>query len=163
MAKQPVKATIDGLVFEFFPLPPRTAIKIMARLTKLIGEPIGALGDAAFSGAKGAEKGKILAQILSANLDDGLAKAMRSLSDRLDEDEVYQTIELMIEGVQGKMPGDQGTRPLNVDVDFEGEIGLLFKVIGKYLEVNFKSFFQGIKTGAQVLRSRPMTDSIPVS
>lgn len=148
MAKQPVRRMIEDCHFEFFPLNPRVGLKVLTRIIKLIGEPLGLIGDGVANGSRGAEDKAagddpgILTSIMEKNFaPDVFAKAARALVNRLDEDEVINTIEIILDTVHGQFPGDKGTRKLHLDKDFAGEIGLLLEVFVAAIEVNFGDFF----------------------
>lgn len=143
MAKQPTRKMIEDLTFEFFPLNPRIGLRVLTRIMKLIGEPLGLIGDGVAGGTKGAEDNTgLLNSIMEKQFaPDVFARAARALVDRLDENEVIDTIEIVLQNVHGQFPGDRGTRKLNIDIDFAGEIGLLIQVFIAALEVNFGDFF----------------------
>lgn len=140
MAKEPVKKMIGNYEFEFFAFPPREGLKITTRLLKLIGEPLGLVLDSANT-AEG--KGNIVSRLMEGNIaGDTFSRAMRSLTDRLDENEVIDTIYLLLSRTHIRAPGDHGTRALNMEVDFAGELGLLIEAAVASVEVNFGSFLR---------------------
>lgn len=146
-----VNKNIDGLEFEFFPLPPKDAMRILVRLTKLLGEPFGILGDSAGLSAGGKEFVKNLS---TGNIPEGIfGSAVRALLNRLDENEVEETIYLLLTKVYGKFEKDAGTRKLNPDVDFAGRLSLMLRVVAAALEVNFGDFLRDLFGGLTILRS----------
>lgn len=94
---------------------------MMTRLTKIIGEPIGFMF---------ANEG--------VDVDQMLPMAIRALSEKLDEDMVLDTVKQLLEGVRDK-DGE-----IEFDHDFSGKMGLLFKLLGKVLEVQYGDFFGGL-------------------
>lgn len=145
MAKQSVVKTIGNCKFEFLPIPPSPAIKLVTRILKIVGEPVGLVLD----GAVASGEGNIVQKLLEGKIAKGvLAEAVRSLINRLDENEVEQTIFMLMEYVHGQLPGDKGVHKLNIDIDFQGEIGLLFEVFVAAVEVNFGTFLRGRLAGA---------------
>lgn len=143
MAKQPTRKIIDTITFEFYPLNPRIGLRVLTRIIKIVGEPLGLIGDGVAGGGKGAEdKSGLLSSIMEKQFaPDVFAKAARALVDRLDENEVIDTVEILLQNVHGQFPGDRGTRKLNWELDFEGDIGLLLQVFIASIEVNFGDFF----------------------
>lgn len=137
------KVEIDGRTYEFYHMSPRTSVKILTRLLKLIGHPMGA----AMSAAKG--KKSILDVELKTDL---LEKIVTGLFDNLEEDMVLDTIETLMGPVmcEGKQVGKA------FDTHFQGEIGHLMKVTWEALKANYDDFFDvssGIVSQARDLRA----------
>lgn len=149
MAKKPVTKEIENKTFEFYPLSPRESLRLVTRLSKLLAEPFGLIMDSA--GGKG--KGGLIKNLFDGDIgSDVFGKAMRSLTERLDEKEVEDTCYMLLEKVHGQFEGDRGTRPLNIEVDFAGDFGLFMQVVFASAEVNFGSFLRG-KLGGVITRS----------
>lgn len=154
MPKQPVRKKIDKYEFEFYPMPPRVALKLLTRLTKILGKPLGLAADTFMKLGNNGEKG-ILETALNANIpSDAFAKVMEALAENLEEDQVVDTIETLLESVHGQFEKDRGTRRLQFDIDFAGQTPLLLKVVAAALEVNYGDFFAG-GLGNLVTRGRP--------
>lgn len=137
------KKQIDDSEYEFFALPPADALKVLTRLSKLVLEPMGMLGDA-LSGGNGADKKKddSIVGLLDRKLPpDTFAKAIRAFVGRLDEDEVLATVKIVLAKCYVQGPDDKGTRPIKLDSDFSGRVGHLLKVVAGALEYNFSDFF----------------------
>ena len=134
MARELIEKTIDGKFYEFSQFNTTVALKVMARLTKILGEPLAiALGGA----TKDGKKALSLESDLSAEL---MGKAVRALIDRLDETEVVSLVKLLAsEGVLC----DHAR--IIFDDHFCGDIGHLFRVLVAAIEVQFGNFFAGIK------------------
>ncbi len=161
--KAPIRKTIDGVAFDFFFLSPKVAIKVLARIAKLIGEPLGNVADVVLKGGAG---GKVsVAGLLNADLGglppDLLSRAVKSLVERLDEGEVIETVDAILEKVHMQGDGDKGTRPLRIETDFGGKIMLMFKVVGAALEVNYGDFFgAGSGLSGALAAAAPRTTSV---
>lgn len=95
------------------------AIKMQARLLRLIGPSFGAM--------------------IASGDDSSIPMAITLLTDKLDE----KTFEnLVIELTQGvRKDGEELTRA-KIDFDFAGNLNELFRVLQFILEVNFSDFFQ---------------------
>ncbi len=164
MAKPPVSRTIDGVEFEFYPMSPKLSLRVLTRLTKVLGEPFALVGDlisglkpekpdAAATGGELGASGGGLRSLFDAKLPpEAFAKVARAFVTKLDEAEVVQTVEEVLGSVHGKMPGAAGTRRLMLETDFAGEAGLMLKVFAAALEVNFSSFFADGLAGVAGLR-----------
>jgi hypothetical protein len=116
---------IDGHNYEFYQLGAVKSLKILTRILKIIGEPIGLItGEATVK------------DFLKTELNsDILGKALKALTDKLDEELVVNTIKELLEPVlcDGKR--------IQFDLHFQGRIGHLLKVVKAALEVNYKDFF----------------------
>lgn len=112
---------VEGRTYQVTQFSATKGIKMMTRLTKIIGEPIGFM----FSNE-------------GADVDQMLPMAIRALSDKLDEDMVLDTVKQLLEGVRNH----EGE--LEFDQYFSGKMGLLFKILGKVLEVQYGDFFGGL-------------------
>lgn len=155
MAKKPTTKEIQNKTFEFYPLSPKESLSIATRVVKLIAEPFGMVMDAAGQNAAGKGATGMLASFLQGELGpDVLGRAMRSLTERLEEKEVIDTCYMLLENVHGRFDGDRGTRKLQIEADFTGEFSLFLEVVAMSLEVNFGDFLRG-RFGGVVTRSSP--------
>jgi len=146
---------IDGMTAEVFLLPPTHALKVLTRLTKIVGEPLG-LAAGALLGDKPAEpRGDAEAPPASAlqkDIPDAvIGKVLAAFTDRLDEAVVLDTLKLVMASVHIKTAEDAGTRTLNIDQDFRGRTLTMLKVFAFALEVNFSDFFAGAGGSAGIL------------
>lgn len=137
MSRQVVRKVIDDREYDFYPMPPKLAVKVLTRLTKIIGRPLAELS--------GLVKGENdLDKILDNPMGMAIAaRAASALVNNLEEDQVLVTIEQLLGPVHVKTPETQGTIPIQFDVHFEGRIGHLLKVVTAALEVNYSDFFAG--------------------
>ena len=128
--------TIDGKKYEFEQFGAKHSLRIMARLTKIMGEPL-AMAIGALSNK---EKGASAKSILDRQIDgDILGKAVKALVERLDEDTV---IDLM-EELTAKSTLCDGKK-IDFNAHYTGDIGHLFKVAYAALEVQYGNFFGGL-------------------
>ena len=131
--------TIGESSYEIEKLPPKIALKILTRLIKLCGEPIAKAIDGVTNSPNPQET------ILDSNLKDWdfIGDAIKALTQNLDEDMILQTVELLL-GYVYKKNQEGGYIAVNMDIDFQGKINEMLKVIKSCLEVNFKDFFEEI-------------------
>lgn len=128
---------IDGKTYEIWHLPTEQAIKMLTKLTKLIGEPLGKS-----IGGLTSNSGSILdAQINY----DFIGAGIGLLANKLDEDEVLGIVKTMLKYVNKKNEKG-GFIEVNLEIDFQGEIMHLLNVVRASLEHNFSDFFAGIKS-----------------
>jgi len=127
---------IDGQTYEIWHLPTEQAIKMLTKLTKIVGEPVGK----AVSGLKSSS-----GSILDADVDyDFIGAAIGILTNKLDEDEVLGIVKTILKYVNKKTEKG-GFIEANLD-DFQGRIMHLLNVVRASLEHNFSDFFAGIKS-----------------
>jgi hypothetical protein len=123
--RETLKKDIDGEKFEFLMMPPKVALRILTRLIKIAGEPLG-IALAFVTTGEGLDK----------EVDPSVVgKSARALIERLDEDEVMNTVIQLCD--YALMNG----KKITFDVDFTGRMGLMFKVIAGVLEANYADFF----------------------
>ena len=128
---------IDGQTYEIWHLPTEPAVKMLVKLTKLIGGPVGK----AISGLTSSS-----GSILDANVGfDFIGAAIGMLTNKLDEDEVLGIVKTMLKYVNKKTEKG-GFIEVDLDVDFQGKIMHLLNVVRAALEHNFSDFFVGIKS-----------------
>jgi hypothetical protein len=110
---------------------------------KIIGEPM-AIGVGALQGP---------GSLLDKNVDGGvLGKAVRALSEKLDEDNVIALVKEFVG--EGACVCD-GAK-VNFNTHYEGKLGHMFKVLKTALEVQYGDFFVDLK-GSLGSPSLPMT------
>jgi hypothetical protein len=149
-----VTKEIDGSIYQFQQFNTTTALKIMAKLTKLIGEPL-IIAFGALKADKTAAPGAGKRNLLDRDIDTAvLAQAARALVDRLDEDEVIAVVK--------RLTGENiicDNKNINFDVHYAARFGHLFKVLQAALEVQYGNFFSAVAgqagmTAAQVGMTR---------
>jgi hypothetical protein len=152
MGRQVESRTIDGRLYEFYQVSPKIALKVLTRVTKLLGEPLGILG-----GQLAGSKKDGIAALLEQDTSELLPKAVSLFVTRLDETEVQQVIDWLLEPVHVQTEDDKGTRRIMFERDFQGRIGHLMKVVLAALEVNFQDFFSE-NSGLGAIFQRAKTD-----
>jgi len=127
---EPLIKEIGGEKFEMMPLPPKKAIKILIRLSKIVG------GAVAKTGIKGTGKG-----IADSEIDFG--SMLSGVFERLDEDNISNTIDEMLVHIGKYSETTGGYKKVTLEVDFVGKLGQLFEVIKEYLIYNYSDFLSG--------------------
>lgn len=133
--KEPKQGTVDGVTYNFMPLPPGIAMKLLARISKSFLGPLGAL----FSKVKSIKKA------LDTDLSQfDLEKTFGKLGDNLNEDDFELTIRQLVEN----QVLDANKTSLQYDLYFteKGPVHLL-KVAYKSFEVNYGDFLSVLKEG----------------
>lgn len=125
---------VEGRTYQVTQFSATKSIKMMTRLTKILGEPMGFM----FADEK-------------ANADEMLPLAIRALVSKLDEDLVIDTVKQLLEGVR------DSNGEINFEVHFAAKMGLLFKVLGKVLEVQYGDFFGGLVANGFGRQLSPVT------
>ena len=110
---------VGGSTYSVTQMPAIRALKVQARLLRLIGPSFAAM--------------------IASGDDSSIPMAITLLTDKLDE----KTFEnLVLELTQGvRKDGIELTRS-KIDLDFAGNLNELFRVLQFILEVNFADFFQ---------------------
>jgi hypothetical protein len=129
--KQEINYNIDGKEYVITQIAPSASIKILIRISKILGKPIGgAIGAMQFKPEK---KNSILNDTIDTKL---LGEAVSRIFENLNEDETIDTIKLVLSGVYFS------GQALNMEhPNFHGNILHLIKVYTKAMEVNFSDFF----------------------
>jgi len=113
--------------------PARKGLKIKLRLAKMIAP--------GFASATG-----ILSNGLDAEFDSkALSYAVSQLVDNIGNDATVDFI--VLELMQGTRLDDKEINNAIFDMEFAGNYGLLYKIIGFILEVNYGSFFESLNIG----------------
>jgi len=121
---------MQEITLTFTQFKPSVAIKMQARFAKIFSGPAGKLLNTFIEMEKSEAD-----SVLDVDLSD-FGGAIESLGDRLDEDHVVDTLNLLFKSVL------IGNKTLHVDHDiFVGNTGDIFKVAKIALEVNFGDFF----------------------
>lgn len=129
MQNQNVVHIIDGKSYEFYMMPPSRALRILVQIVKRSLGPVGGALDG--SGAS-------LAEILKARIN--LNGFLSRLAENLDEDWAQQTIMALLEHVL-----HQGGSKIVFEVEFQGKLFHMLKIVGKALEVNYADFWEGLR------------------
>ena len=117
-----LEKTIGDSVYSVTQMPAMRAIRMQARLLKLLGPSFAAIVTSN-----------------DANPDSSLPLAIGLLVEKLDE-RTFET--LVIDLMQGvRKDGSELTKP-KLDLDFAGKLNDLFLVMQFVLEANFSDFFQ---------------------
>lgn len=112
-----VEKELDSEKYVITMLAPTSALKMLTRLIKLIGEPLSLLyGDSEQEVAK------------------VLPKAVSALVSRLDENQVEGLVKDLLKCVV------YHNQPLNFELHFQGRLGHLFKLLAAVLEVQYGDF-----------------------
>ena len=125
MAIETFEKVIGGSNYMITQLPARRALKLQAKLLKLIGPSASLLFAAAAKDLDSA--------------DDSIPQAVRLLAEQLDDKTFDALVMEMIKGVR-KEGHEIDER--NIDMEFAGNLNELFLVLQYVLEVNFGDFFQ---------------------
>lgn len=123
---------INGSTYSVTQLPARRALKLQAKLIKLLGPAVSTIF------------------IASGDLDtadQSIPKAVSALVTQLDDKTFDQLVLELLQG-QVRRDGKEITEHV-LDLEFAGKLNELFLVISFVLEVNFGDFFQegGILSG----------------
>lgn len=130
MPKKLVTKTIQGRKFEFGQHTATRQLKLLARLNRILLGPLGALAGDAETEVK-------LGDITEGKIDVKEACAM--LADKMDEDIVVDTVKQLVEvtTIDG--------RPIDFDLDFQGEMAMLFEATYWSMEAQYGDFFAALK------------------
>ena len=112
---------VEGRTYQVTQFSATKGIRMMTRLTKILGEPMGFL----FASEK-------------ADADQMLPLAIRALADKLDEDVVLDTVKQLLEGVR------DSNGEIQFETHFAGKMKLLFGLLAKVLEVQYGDFIGGL-------------------
>jgi hypothetical protein len=159
-----VAKTIDGRLYEFEQFKTSTAVRVLAKLTKVLGEPLAVAMSSFFKASKGSNEAQKLdpetgvpissRRMLDQEVDpNALAKAVGLLIERLDEVDVVDLIEQL---VAKSVLCDH--KPVIFEMHYQGDIGHLFRVIAAALEVQYGNFIDAI-TGP-LLQAKAMAAGI---
>ena len=148
MARELVQKYVDDQLYEFEQFTTTNSLKTLARLTKIVGEPLAiALGGffkeekpgltpAGIPKPVAAPKG-----LLDRDIDgDAIKAAVAALVDRLDENEV---VELVKKLTSEKVLCDH--QAIVFDLHFAGRPLHLFKVLKAAIEAQYGNFFDAAK------------------
>jgi hypothetical protein len=121
--------TINGKIISVTQLPARRAIRLKARLLKLLAPTFGALFDSAPRGRN----------ILSTDIPPAaFGKALEKLAETLQPEE-YES--LILESLSGTKIDNSDISTQTFDIIFGGELLFLYKVVWFSVKVQFEDFF----------------------
>ncbi len=129
MSRKWRETTIDGQAYRVTQFGATEGLRVWTKLAKLIGPSIGK----AFGGVKGGTA------LLDADVDPrAIGEAVEILVDQLDETEVVDFAKrllafTMIDG-----------REVNFEIDFQGRMLVMLKVLQFVIEVNYSDFFDAL-------------------
>ncbi len=120
---------VDEIEYQVSNYTAKKGLKLLTRLVKVAGKPIGILA----GGAKKMEE---------AGGEGVLADAIEALTQGLDED---STLSLVMDLVDGIIINANGRERLVIfDTDFQGKLGHLFKVLKEVVQFQFSDFLGGL-------------------
>lgn len=145
-----VAKEIDGKVYEFEQFRTSVSLRVLAKLTKVLGEPLAMAMSSFFKTAKPSNEAQKLdpetgvpipsKKILDQEIDsNALTKAIGLLIERLDEVDVVDLVEQL--AAKGVLCDH---KPIVFDLHYRGDIGHLFKVVAAALEVQYGNFIGAI-------------------
>lgn len=147
--RNPVEMMIDGEQYTFCQLPPKRSLKLMTRIIKIVGAPLGA----ALNGAKSGQVD--LKAVMEADID--LSMIVTALCDRLDENEVEAIVDELLSQVIHVGGGEVSKK---FDAHFAGRLPHLFKVVGQALKVEYGDFLAAVPDLSALL---PRAGTTPAS
>lgn len=138
MSRNSEDIEIDGTRYTLTQYPATTAVKLLVKLTKVIGKPV--------------------AIITAAGLDASLSmslvsEAVDALSQNLDPDQFDKMIKEILSGTRFHLE-DGKSRELIFDMDFQGRIGHLFKLLKAVLQFQYSDFLGEIAAASSTLSAR---------
>lgn len=139
--REPQKITIEGVQYVVTPMAPMKSAKLLTKLLKLVGEPIGKLASAK------KEEGK---SIMDSEVDGKLiGEAIEALTNKVDENEMEAILGRLLLGdlITFAKTGDEKFQKLkDIDAHFDQHGGLaqMFKLAKFVLETNYSSFLKDL-------------------
>ena len=109
---------VDNVEYKINVLPPSKAIKLLTKLTKLIGKPMASMA----SGSSEEERSKLIPM------------AVGALTESLDEDQTLNLVQQLMTCVTKE------NQMLKFEQEFQGRLGVLLKLCKEVLEVNYSDF-----------------------
>ena len=129
--------TLDGNEYTITMLPADQGLKVLTRLTKLVGAPLMELGKA--------QKDK-------EHMMDHLKNAVILLGERMEEDEVVSLVIKLLSCVIYKPHGSYSLDK-KWTTHFQGKYGQLFKLLTEVVDYNYEDFFAVLPTVNQSSQS----------
>lgn len=138
--REPQRTTIGDVQYTVTPMSPIAASKLLTRLLKIVGEPIGKLAGMKKDGAKG-----LLDQEIDGTL---ISEALSALTEKLDENELEAILKKILspEHVTFSTDGDNYKKLTSIDGHFSqyGEMAGMFKLARFVLETNYSDFLKDL-------------------
>lgn len=107
---------------------PTKALKLLTRLTKMVGEPMAVMAATA--------DGKSPLELLP--------QAVKALMERMDDEgAVISLITNLLECVT------KDKKAINIDLEFQGRLGDMMKLLSKVVEVQFEDFYAALGESLQ--------------
>lgn len=109
-------------------MPATESLEVLAKLSPMLGEPLGALfGDAKIEGE---------GEGLDANIrTEAIARALAALTKQIAQPGTVDLIKRLLKGLR------KNDLLVDFDREFTGNLGVLVKLIAWSLEINYSSFF----------------------
>lgn len=130
MGKEPIEKTIENETYIFYYLTPRISIKVLVKLTKIIGPALGAV----FPEDKSIKINDIL------DMDIKIGDAINMLVEKIDADETQMIIDTLLTSIICKGRGKLSEEAIYNEL-FTGNLKLLFTIVKESLEVQYGNFF----------------------
>lgn len=137
---------IDGAEYAFSKWGAKKSTKILIRLSKIVGKPLG-LALASFQG-----EGKLLQRVVDTKL---IGMAFEALTQNLDADEALD----LIEELTAKDNVLCDNKKIVFDLHYQNRLDHMFKVLGAALEVQYGNFLGEFTAQAQTpgISNHPQT------
>jgi len=139
--REPKRITIEDVQYTVTPMSPISASKLLTRLLRIIGEPVGKL--AALKKQEGAKN------LLDTEIDGNLiGDALSSLTEKLDENEMESILKRIIspDHVTFSTDGNEYKKLMSIDGHFSqfGGMAGMFKLARFVLETNYSDFLKDL-------------------
>lgn len=140
MAKGSVDFEVDGVRYTTSSYPATAGVKLLAKLTKVVAEPIGYFAN----------------QNPNASVDTGMiGNALKALAGNIDPDDLVALMTEILSCTQIKTSKE--IREIIIDVDFSGNLDSLFEVVAQVLKFQFGNVFQKVAGKAALLTATQKT------
>jgi len=138
--REPKEVTIDEVTYKMYPLSPFKSSKILTRILKLIGRPLGKLIGESQKDAKG--NGSLLDADVNPEI---IGMALEALTERMEENAIEKLMKdlLPTDLITFSVDGEDYKKIVNIESHMnKREKGLmhLFKLVKFSLEVNYSDF-----------------------
>lgn len=123
---------IDSHTYEITQYSAGKGLKLLFRLGKILGKPLGLIAESAKSDSK-----------------EFISKAAEALFEHMDENLGEQTVRDILETTRCD------NKPILFDTHFSGQMGHLFKVVKSVLEVQYGDFFSVLLANVSTAQEAP--------
>jgi NAD/NADP transhydrogenase beta subunit len=141
--------TIDGHEYQFSQFGAKQSLKLLVRLSKILGEPL-SKGLAALKPEAKLSLGTVLDSKVSGDAIGGMVAA---LTNNLDADEVLEIVETLV----GEAACLCDEKKVVFNTHFAGRLGHLMKVLYAALEVQYGNFFEELTASVGPIRNNTTT------